>query len=135
MRSGQYTAIKFTPHDEAGVLRTVEWTPPRGISLRPAGAYLTISDAPGDFRRPDASSAEATLSPACRASRDGSLSMQGRIYYRVGGDASTSRVCTLTPGATYYVNVIFDAPIDGFNAMAALCTSEKRVCSYGIAFK
>ena len=81
--------------------------------------YITVSECPGDFRLPENNSAEdPTLRPACRVQ----VGSEGVFMY-INWGAPHPSFCSLDPEKTYYFNVIFDDPTDGFDATVSCNTS------------
>lgn len=126
----QYVSIGFTappatkppyPNPLGGVFLFTESQVGGGANLNVA--YITISQCPGDFRIPTSNASapvdDPTLANGCRNIdfADVSLSTPSlilrRIDYRTGLATSTSSQCQITPGQTYYFNLILADPRGG----------------------
>ncbi len=131
LEGGQYAAFRFTrqmfPADE-----TVGFngdTSNVGVGL--AGAdhrYVAISECAGDLRLADAGSPDPTRQTTCRV-----FPLEGPFLY-VNWGAPRAGFCNLDPAKTYYFNVIFDNPSDGYNA-SQLCNTVlmRNACGYRMA--
>lgn len=74
--------------------------------------YIAISECPNDLRQPNPASPDPLMKPGCRVyATEGPF-----LYMNFGAPSSDPAICNLDPNKTYYFNVTFDAPFDGFSA-------------------
>ncbi|HVF34508.1 MAG TPA: hypothetical protein VND91_04235, partial [Candidatus Saccharimonadia bacterium] len=92
--------------------------------------YLTISECPNDLRPPVVGSPDPLLKPGCRVyANEGPF-----IYLNFGPPISDPAFCNLDPQKSYYMNVTFDAPFDGFSSTTP-CNSTRplgETCGFRI---
>jgi hypothetical protein len=124
LEGGYFSAMSFTRdmfNPDSTVVSFFADTSNTGIGLQGADhRYITISECPGDLRSPDDASADPLRHSACRTLIRG----EGPFLYLNWGEAMNNpNVCDLDPTKTYYFNVLFDDPIDGYNA-ATPCSSN-----------
>ena len=55
------------------------------------------------------------------------------LYMNFGAPSSDPAICNLDPNKTYYFNVIFDSPYDGYDATAFCSSSGSNHCGFRMA--
>lgn len=117
MKAGQFWSYAFNkamidPNPERNVFSMNGDTSNIGPAARGAQfRYVAVSTCPTDFRPGNAASPDPTMQPACRGYAGEGDFMALNFGPPIEG------VCNLDPTRTYYLNVIFDDPADGFNAL------------------
>ena len=91
-----------------------------GASVR----YVAISECLGDLRRASPGDVDPTLEPACRV-----YPSEGPFLYLNWGPARPG-MCNLDPARLYVFNVIFDDPVDGYDASVP-CNPELAASACG----
>ncbi len=94
--------------------------------------YVTVTECAGDLRAPVPSSPDPTLHAGCRRyAGEGPF-----MLLNYGTPMDSASYCNLDPSKTYYMNVIFDDPADGFDA-TALCNPvlQKNICAFRAAVR
>lgn len=137
MSGGQYRAFEFrydmlnstndvltmyadTSNPGAGVARGANWR------------YVAVSECPGDLRMANPA-VGGLLKNGCRVyATEGPF-----IYLNFGAPSNDPAMCNLDKNKTYYMNVTFDAPHDGFNpnqACSDALTSPTDTCGFRWSF-
>lgn len=127
---GQYVSLQFTAPPADSPLYPNSWGGVFNFTESQVGGsgnlnvlYITISQCQGDFRIPPGIAAappgDTTFANGCRNIDFGasppvipSLILR-RIDYRTGLATSTSSLCQITPGGTYFFNMILADPRGG----------------------
>ena len=90
--------------------------------------YVAISECPGDFRAAVPGSPDPNLNPACRVNPS-----EGPFMYANFGPPQAG-MCNMDPAKTYYFNVIWDHPSDGFDPnVPCNVPLNKIVCAFRMA--
>lgn len=131
LEGGTYTAMRFTRGmfgDHTDLFTVNGDTSNVGVGLRGADTrFIAISECAGDLRAPDNTSQYEVLHSRCRLT----VGSEGPFMYLNWGPPSTNTaICNLDPAKTYYFNVVFDNPNDGYNA-ARLCSVSGGVNNCG----
>ena len=135
LEGGQYAAMSFTRamfNPGQAVFTFNGDTSNVGIGLQGADLrYIAISECAGDLREPDNGAPETWRHSACRvrANTEGPF-----LYLNWGAPMQNPNICDLDPDKTYYFNIVFDDPIDGYNA-ATPCSANGGLnqCGFRIA--
>lgn len=146
---GRYTSLRFVvptdPNAFLGLSKEINWNENQidgeADSLR---VYLSISQCPGDFRVPSAVAPvdpvnDPTYSIACRnfpytTITAGSLAFR-TIKYNLDGvpsNAGGEMRCGLTPGKTYYFNMVLAHPDGGITQGEHRCKNNLEFCGLQI---
>lgn len=112
LSASMYLAIAFTA--QSGVRGNIAFAGSQPIAAvgytdyRPGEAFVTISPCPGDFRPPDLSSSDMFVRNCRRTVEEGTL-------FFGNSPSPSASYCQLTPGQTYYLNVVMAPPgqLDG----------------------
>ena len=117
LEGGTYAAMSFTRamFNPAQAIFTFNGdTSNVGVGLQGADRrYIAISECAGDFRTADNSAPETWRHSGCRVSAN----TEGPfLYLNWGPPTQNPNICDLDPEKTYYFNIVFDDPIDGYNA-------------------
>lgn len=134
----QYISLQFTAPVDLGVYpsgKVIQWqSAQQGAQADEPSTYFTISQCQGDFRIPPAGAAgniaptgDPTFAHGCRnirfLSQTGLPSQGIGIAYNLTGVSSASS-CGLTPGGTYYFNMILADPIGGIQPGEHTCANS-----------
>lgn len=135
LEGGTFAAMSFTRamfNPDATIFTFNADTSNVGTGLQGADhRWVTISECPGDLRVADDTSPDPTRRSACRVS----IGSEGPfMYVNWGPPIANPAFCNLDPAKTYYFNVVFDNPADGFNA-ATPCSQNGGLnqCGYRMA--
>lgn len=119
-----YLAISFTA--QAGVRGNIAFAPSQPIyaigytEYRPGTAFVSVSPCAGDFRPHDPSSTDMFL-------RNCRLTPHEGGFFFGNSPTPSSSYCQLTPGQTYYLNVVMGPP-GGLNGFTNSCNSGLQRC-------
>lgn len=124
MTGGQYRSFSFdyAMLNGAGDTQMQMNADTSNTGGRPGADYrfVAISECPNDLREPNSASSDPLLKPGCRVyATEGPF-----VYMNFGAPMSDPAICNLDPNKTYYMNVTFDAPFDGFQPTAP-CNSTR----------
>lgn len=134
----QYISLQFVAPVDLGVYpsgKVIQWqSAQQGAQADEPSTYFTISQCQGDFRIPTPGAAgnvapvgDPTLAHGCRnirfLSQTGLPSQGIGIAYNLTGVSSASS-CGLTPGNTYYFNMILADPIGGIQPGEHTCANS-----------
>lgn len=108
-----YLAISFVA--QAGVRGNIAFAGSQPIAAvgyteyRPGDAFVTVSPCAGDFRPPDLQSSDMFVRNCRRTVEEGTL-------FFGNSPTPSASYCQLTPGQTYYLNVVMAPPgsVNGF---------------------
>lgn len=114
LSSKMYLAIAFTA--QAGVVGNIAFAGSQPIpavgytEYRPGTAFVTVSPCAGDFRPQDSASNDMFV-------RNCRLTVEEGAFFFGNSPSPSSAYCQLTPGQTYYLNVVMGPPggLNGFN--------------------
>jgi hypothetical protein len=122
--ASMYLAIEFTA--KAGVAGSIAFAPSQPIAAvgytqyRAGTAFVTVSPCAGDFRAPDPASSDPFVKN-CRA-----LMVEGGFFFG-NIEGAGAHYCQLTPGATYYLNVVM-APPTALDGVTSSCDNGIPRC-------
>ncbi len=122
--ASMYLAIEFTA--KASVSSTLRLYPAQPIAAvgytqyRRGAAFVTVSPCAGDFRAPDPASSDPFVKN-CRAVLNGGTLVFGNL------EGAGAHYCQLTPGATYYLNVVM-APPTALDGVTSSCEDGLDRC-------
>lgn len=125
LSASHYLAISFTA--QANLAVSLSLAPSQPIAAvgytqyRPGAAFMTISPCAGDFRPPAPESPDLLLRN-CRAVFNGE-----NVFAFGHAPAPNASWCQLTPGQTYYLNVVF-APPGQTNGFVDSCEFTETRC-------
>ena len=128
LEAGQYSSFRF----DRSMLPSEFYqfkadTSNTGVGLAPATyRFVTISTCPGDLRRAAPASDDPTLQPPCRTS-----AAEGTFLYINWGEPD-ARTCNLDSSREYYFNVIFDNPVDGYDATNPCNDNGQFACGFRV---
>jgi hypothetical protein len=115
MSGGQYRALEFrydmlNTTNEVLTMYADTSNPGSGVAAGATWRFAAISECPGDLRQAN-DAAGGMLKSGCRVY----ISEGPFVYLNFGTPSGDAAVCNLDKNKTYYMNVTFDAPHDGFN--------------------
>jgi hypothetical protein len=139
MAGGQYRAFEFrfdmlnaNPGDDILEMYADTSNPGSGVARGATWRFVTVSECPGDLRMANPA-VGGLLKNGCRVyATEGPF-----IYLNFGPESNDPAMCNLDKNKTYYMNVTFDSPHDGFNPNAACSdalTSPTDTCGFRWSF-